>query len=136
MRSVFVFPSRGRTRTAAVLDRHLAGGRGYWGMDGIDVDVDDVRTGHLFSDWDPAEVAVVEAALGHRPDWAVVVGVSGRIDGTAQVRRLAALLLDSGGVAVDDHSDHPWTPREIGSDAVVDGLRFFRGPSAASAQAR
>jgi hypothetical protein len=38
-----------------------------------------------------------------------------------------ALLLDCGGVAVDDHSARPWTLAEVESGAVAGGLRFFRG---------
>jgi hypothetical protein len=127
VRNVFVFPSRGRAGTAAVLDRHLPGTRGMWCADGLNAYVDDVRTGYLFSDWDPEDVAVLEAALGRRPAWAVQIDVSGRIEGAEEVRRVLALLLDAGGVAVDDHSAHPWTLAEVESGAVVGGLRFFRG---------
>lgn len=136
MRSVFVFPSRGRAETADVLDRHLAGGRESWVLvrpdDRVDlyVHIDDVGSGCLFCDWDPDDVAALEASLGHRPTWAVQVDLSRRIDGVEEVRQLAALLLDAGGVAVDDHSVHPWTLREIESGTVVDGLRFVRGGAA------
>ncbi|RCV51638.1 hypothetical protein [Marinitenerispora sediminis] len=70
-------------------------------------------------------MAVLEAALGYRPTWAVQIDVSWRIDGAAEVRHLVALLLAAGGVALDDCSAHPWTPQEIASGAVNDGLRFF-----------
>jgi hypothetical protein len=81
--------------------------------------------GHLFADWEPDDVAVLEAVVGHRPTWAVQVDISGRIDGTAEVHQLVALLLERGGVAIDDYSGHPWTLQEIESGAVIDGLRFF-----------
>ncbi|MFI5964745.1 hypothetical protein ACIA8J_21535 [Streptomyces asoensis] len=87
--------------------------------------IDDEETGCLFRDWEPDEVALLEAALGHRPTWAVQVNISGRIDGTAEVRDLAALLLRRGGVAFDDYSEHAWTLREIESGAEIEGLRFF-----------
>ncbi|MET9675352.1 hypothetical protein ABZY68_19985 [Streptomyces sp. NPDC006482] len=38
---------------------------------------------------------------------------------------MIALLLEQGGVAMDDHTTHPWTLPEILSGAVIDGLRFF-----------
>ncbi|RKS08627.1 hypothetical protein DFP74_4341 [Nocardiopsis sp. Huas11] len=133
MRSVFVFPSRGRAETAEALDRHLTGGQGSWVVvrpdDHVDlyVDIDDAGSG-LFCDWEPDAVAALEARLGHCPAWAVRIDLSRRIDGVEEVGRLLALLLDSAGVAVDDHSDHLWSLREIESGAVVDGLRFLRGP--------
>lgn len=43
----------------------------------------DEQTGYLFSDGDPEDVAVLEAAVGHHPTWAVQIDISGRIDGTA-----------------------------------------------------
>ncbi|PJE96941.1 hypothetical protein CUT44_15415 [Streptomyces carminius] len=126
MRTVFMFPVAERADTAACLDRHLAGGGGSWTFaEGLYVVIDDEETGCLFRDWAPEEVALLEAALGYHPTWAVQVDVSGRIDGTAEVRRLAALLLRQGGVAFDDYSEHAWTLREIESDALFEGLRFF-----------
>ncbi|GAA4976227.1 hypothetical protein GCM10023205_49150 [Yinghuangia aomiensis] len=126
MRSVFFFPAGERASTVAVLDRHLPAQRHPWYLeDGLYIDIDDERTGCLFSDWDPAEVALLDAAVGHHPTWAVQIGISGRIDGTAEIRHMAALLLAHGGVAFDDYTEHPWTLREIESGATVDGLRFF-----------
>jgi hypothetical protein len=55
----------------------------------------------------------------------VQIDVSGRIDGTAEVHQLVALLLEHGGVAIDDYSAHPWTLQEIQSGTVIDGLRCF-----------
>jgi hypothetical protein len=126
MRSVFVFPTDGRTETVASLDRHLQRQGDSWVLpEGLYVCVDDEQTGHLFCDWDSDDVTVLESAVGHRPTWAVQVDISGRIDGTAEVRHLVAVLLERGGVALDDYSAHPWTPEEIESGAVVDGVRFF-----------
>ncbi|WP_433509214.1 hypothetical protein ACQP2T_35260 [Nonomuraea sp. CA-143628] len=126
MRTVFVFPAGERAETVASLDQLLPQQRGPWTLDGkLYIDIDDEQTGHLFSDWDPEDVAVLEAAVGHHPTWAVQIDISGRIDGTAEVCQMVALLLEHGGVATDDYSVHPWTLREIESETVIDGLRFF-----------
>ncbi|GHJ47514.1 hypothetical protein Cs7R123_48560 [Catellatospora sp. TT07R-123] len=126
MRSVFVFPAAGQAETAALLDRHCPQQRDPWLLAGClyaGIDTEDV--GHLYLDWEPEGVAALTAALGRRPGWAVQVDVSGRVDGTAEIRWLVGLLLEAGGVAMDDYSDHPWTLPEIESDTVVDGLGFF-----------
>jgi hypothetical protein len=126
MRSVFVFPAGERAETVASLNRHLPQQGGSWTLDAnLYIAIDDEQVGHLFSDWDPGDVAALEAAIGHHPTWAVEVEISGRIDGTAEVRQLVALLLGRGGVATDDYSAHPWTLQEIESGAVAGGLRFF-----------
>lgn len=126
MRTVFMFPVVDRAETVACLDQHLAGGDGSWTFaERVYVVIDDEETGCLFRDWEPDEVALLEAALGHRPTWAVQVDISGRIDGTAEVCDLAALLLRRGGVAFDDYSKHAWTLQEIESGAEIEGLRFF-----------
>lgn len=126
MRTVFVFPATGREATAALLDRHLPRSGSTWVMpDALYVHIDDEPTGLLFGDWEPEEVAQVDAALGRHPDWALQVDVSGRVDGTAELRHLLALLLEHGGVAADDYSPHAWTLREIEDGTVVDGLCFF-----------
>ncbi|WP_406351309.1 hypothetical protein OH738_00955 [Streptomyces hirsutus] len=126
MRSVFVFPTGERADTVASLDRHLPQQRDPWTLDGnLYIEIDDEQTGGLFSDWDPDDVTVLEAAVGHHPTWAVQIDISGRIDGTAEVHQLVALLLEHGGVATDDYSAHPWTLQEIEAGAVNDGLCFF-----------
>ncbi|MGY1455350.1 hypothetical protein [Streptomyces sp. SS8] len=126
MRTVFLFPAADRADTVACLDRHMAGGDGAWTFaERVHVVIDDEETGCLFRDWEPVDVALLDAALGHHPTWAVQADISGRIDGTAEVRHLAALLLERGGVAFDDYSGHAWTLREIEAEAEVEGLRFF-----------
>ncbi|MFJ8827668.1 hypothetical protein ACIREE_38755 [Streptomyces sp. NPDC102467] len=126
MRSVFVFPTGEQAQTVACLDQHLPQQRSPWTLNGdLYIDIDEEATGYLFSDWDPEDVAILEAVVGHRPGWAVQIDVSGRIDGTAEVHQLSALLLEHGGVAIDDYSAHPWTLDEIHSGAVIEGLRFF-----------
>jgi hypothetical protein len=126
MRTVFVFPAGERAESVASLDQHLPQQCEPWTVDGnLFINIDDEQTGYLFCDCDPEEVAAVEAAIGHHPTWAVHVDISGRIDGTTEVRQLVALLLEQGGVATDDCSAHPWTRQEIQSGAVIDGLRFF-----------
>jgi hypothetical protein len=118
MRTVFVFPAGERAETVAALDRQLPQQRKPWVLaDGLYIDIDDEQTGYLFSDWDPDDVAAVEGALGHHPTWAVQIGISGRIDGTAEVHQLVALLLEYGGVATDAYSDRPWTLQDIESGA-------------------
>ncbi|MER6536092.1 hypothetical protein ABT215_20250 [Streptomyces sp900105755] len=49
-------------------------------------------------------MAILEAATGHHPTWAVQIDVSGRIDGTAAVHQMIARLLQLGGVATDDYT--------------------------------
>jgi hypothetical protein len=68
---------------------------------------------------------VLDAATGGRPSWAVQIDISGRIDGTDEVHRVLALLLDGGGVAFDDYTSHAWTLPEIQSGASFNGRRFF-----------
>lgn len=126
MRTVFVFPAGERAETVASLDQHLPEQRNPWTPDGnLYIDIDDEQTGYLFSDWDPEDVAILEAAIGHHPTWAVRIDISGRVDGTAEVHQMIALLLEHGGVATDDYTTHPWTLPEILSGARIDGLRFF-----------
>ncbi|MEU0490374.1 hypothetical protein ABZ249_14200 [Nocardiopsis sp. NPDC006139] len=126
MRTVFVFPGTGREETAALLDRHLPRSGGTWVMpDVLYAHIDDEPAGLLFRDWEPEEVARIDAALGRHPDWALQVDVSRRVEGAAELLPLLALLLEHGGVAADDHSPHAWTLREIEDGTVVDGLRFF-----------
>lgn len=121
-----MFPARDRADTVASLDRHLVGVDGSWTFaERVYLVIDDEETGCLFRDWEPDEVALLEAALGYRPTWAVRADVSGRIDGTAEVRHLATLLLRQGGVAFDDYSEHAWTLGEIESGTAIEGLRFF-----------
>lgn len=126
MRSVLVFPAGERAGTVALLDRYLPEQRDPWTVDGkLYIEIDDEQAGYLFSDWDPDDVAVLEVAVGYRPRWAVQIDISGRIDGTTEVHQLVELLLEHGGVAMDDYSAHPWTLQEIKSGAVNEGLRFF-----------
>ncbi|MDQ4124211.1 MAG: hypothetical protein M3134_01240 [Actinomycetota bacterium] len=137
MRTVFVFPE---TDLASVRQRitDLArqGQDDRWVVDvggapedapalyvSIDATADDVAP--LFSDWEPSAVEHLTASLGHRPDWAVVCDVSGRIPGDEEIRAFVLELLAEGGVAMDDYSDHCWTAAEIAEDRAADGLRFF-----------
>ncbi|MBG7702562.1 hypothetical protein HCJ76_31980 [Streptomyces sp. MC1] len=126
MRTVFVFPAGERAESISALDRHLNQQRRPWTLNGnLYIDIDEEQNGYLFSDWEPDDVTVLDGALGFHPTWAVRIDISGRIDGTAEVHQLIALLLEHGGVAIDDYSAHPWTVQEIQSGAVIDGLRFF-----------
>ena len=126
MRSVFVFPAGERAETVTLLDHHGVRQDVSWTVaDCLYVSVDDEQGGYLFVDWEVDDVALVAAALGYHPTWAVQVDVSGRVDGTTEVRQLVLLLLERGGVAVDDYCAHAWTRQEVESGAVIDGLRFF-----------
>lgn len=126
MRTVLVFPASERAEAVASLDRLLPQQRAPWTLGGnLYIDIDDEQFGYLFADWEPEHLAALDAAIGHHPTWAVTIDVSGRIDGTPEVHQVTALLLEHGGVAVDDYSAHPWTLQEIESGTVIDGLRFF-----------
>lgn len=126
MRTVLAFPAGERSATVASLDRHLPEQREPWTLDGnLYINIDDEQTGYLFCDWDPEEVAILDAVIGHHPTWAVQIDISGRIDGTAEVHQMIALLLEHGGVAMDDYTPRLWTLPEIVSGTVIDGLRFF-----------
>ncbi|GLY54580.1 hypothetical protein [Lentzea sp. NBRC 102530] len=126
MRSVFVFPRLDRAGVAAVLDALSPRQNTPWFVDdALYVDLDSEAEGCLYQDWEPEAVEQLTAAFGGRPSWAVQIDVSGRVDGTEQVRRLVLALLDAGGVATDDYSDHAWTADEIRSGARCEGLTFF-----------
>ncbi|MER6475055.1 hypothetical protein [Streptomyces filamentosus] len=125
MRSAFVFPDGGPTATVARLDRLMPGKDGYWSDGKLFVDFMDDQEGHLFAGWDPEDVRLLDSALGHRPSWALLVGVSSHIDGTAEIRAFVSHVLEAGGVALDDYSDHCWTLEEIDAECKVDGLGFF-----------
>ncbi|MEV0136806.1 hypothetical protein AB0H83_51330 [Dactylosporangium sp. NPDC050688] len=126
VRSIFVFPAGDRAETVGLLDRHLPQQRHPWLCNGaVYLEIADGESGHLYSDWTPADLAALDAATGQRPNWAVQIDVSGRIDGTEDVVHLMTLLLSRGGVAFDDYTAHAWTLPEIQSEAQVDGLRFF-----------
>ena len=123
MRSVFVLP---RAEQEAVRDRLSR-------LETPDISVSIIPSPDdptpLYGDWEPSDVAALEAALGQLPPWCGVCDVSGRIPGHVEVRRIVLELLADGGVAVDDYSEHCWTAAEIAGDATVDGLRFFRPQS-------
>jgi hypothetical protein len=136
MRTVFVFPRAGIDRTRARITR-LASPTQHdpWVIDTADdpkdnpaIYVDIYTTAHgapLYCDWEPREMAALEAAMGNLPWWSVTGDVTGRIDGGPQVRALVLALLADGGVATDEYSDHCWTAQEIHDNVRVDGLTFF-----------
>jgi hypothetical protein len=126
VRTVFAFPAGERAATIALLDQHFPQQRHPWVMnEALYIDLDDEQSGSLYSDWEPEAVAALVAVTGQRPDWVLEIDISGRIDGTDEIHQLLALLLEHGGVAFDDYTEHPWTLQEIQSGASVDGLRFF-----------
>ncbi|MGC5021317.1 hypothetical protein [Micromonospora sp. DT47] len=125
MRGVFVFPSIEQAAVVALLDHLSLGQRHPWLVDGclyVELTTEDDC---LYRDWEPEAVRGLSRACGQRPSWAFQIDVSGRVDGTAEVRRLTLTLLAQGGIAMDDYSDHPWTAEEIANDVAVDGLCFF-----------
>src|SRR4051812_22037225 len=126
MRLVFVFPRQGHVDIVAALDALSPQQNEPWLVDDVlYVGLDSEDDGFLYADWEPEAVDHLTAVIGHRPAWAVVINVSGRVDGTEQLRRLVLSLLDVGGVAMDDYSDHAWTANDIRSGARYEGLSFF-----------
>ena len=126
MRTVFAFPSGEIAATITLLDQHFPQQRHPWVMNGaLYIDIVDERRGSLYSDWEPEAVAALVAVTGERPGWGLQIDISGRIDGTDAVHQLIHLLIEPGGVAFDDYTDHAWTLPKIQSGASVDGLRFF-----------
>jgi hypothetical protein len=126
VRTVFAFPAGERAATIALLDQHFPQQRHPWVMNGaLYIEIDDERSGSLYSDWEPEAVAALVSVTGQRPEWALQIDISGRIDGTDEIHQILALLLDHGGVAFDDYTEHAWTLQEIQSGALMDGLRFF-----------
>jgi hypothetical protein len=56
----------------------------------------------------------------------VVADVSGKADGTTEVKALfGELLRRFDGLASDNYSRHYWRIHEIGNNVLVDGLTFF-----------
>ncbi|MGW5776439.1 hypothetical protein [Streptomyces sp. NPDC003863] len=125
MRSVFVFPAGESAATAARLDGLMPGKDGYWSDGKLFIDFMDEQDDHLLVGWTPEDVRLLDSALSHRPTWALLVSVSSHIDGTAEIRALLVHVLEAGGVAIDDYSDHCWTLEEIDTECKVDGLGFF-----------
>jgi hypothetical protein len=126
VRTVFAFPACGRAETVAALDRQLPDQRHPWVLNGVlYIEIEDESAGMLYADWEPEDLAALEAAIGPRPNWAVQIDISGRTDGTVDVHRILEILLDRGGVAFDDYTSHAWTLQEISSGVTVGGLRFF-----------
>ncbi|MCE7005619.1 hypothetical protein LWC34_22725 [Kibdelosporangium philippinense] len=119
---MIVFPIRDRADVEAMLDAISPGQNEPWLVDG-NLYVYITAPGDEY--WELDEIVTVIDAVGEWPDWAVGIDVSGRIDGTEEVRRLVLALLDRGGVGFDDFSEHAWTAAEIESGARFEGLSFF-----------
>ncbi|GAB2787859.1 hypothetical protein GCM10027199_74640 [Amycolatopsis magusensis] len=126
MRSVCVFPRLDQAGIVAILDALSPHQNEPWLVDDVlYVELVSEDDGSLYRDWEPEAIEQLTATVGHRPAWAVSIDVSGRVDGTEQILRLALTLLDAGGVAMDDYSDHAWTAHDIRTDARYEGLSFF-----------
>jgi hypothetical protein len=80
----------------------------------------------LEAEAETGELAILKAALGRMPDVVVMMTVSGRIPGDAEVVSFADLLMRKfRGVAWDDYTTHCWTLEEIKSRAKAYGHPFF-----------
>ncbi|MDA0172155.1 hypothetical protein OJ998_23835 [Solirubrobacter taibaiensis] len=79
----------------------------------------------LYCDWEPEAMHALATALGALPYWAVTCDITGRIPGDEQIRAFVLALIEDGGVAMDDYSDHCWSADDIVSNRRVDGLKFF-----------
>ncbi len=131
MRSVFAFPALSPDEAEAILStvgerRELPSDLGpEWVVDGclyarVERDGDS-----LWADWADKEVDRLGRQLGRLPTWGLVIDLSGRIDGLQEVTRLLRLLLASGGVALDDYSEHAWPLAEIENGAANETRRFL-----------
>jgi len=132
MRSVYAFPRQTSEEAEAVLDgagerQDLAPDLGVeWVVDGClyaRIERDGAR---LWDDWAEKEVDRLAVQLGRLPAWGLVIDVSGRVDGRPEVVRLLRSLLEPGGVALDDYSEHAWTLTEIESGAPGESRPFLR----------
>ena len=75
---------------------------------------------------EPSDWAALVRALGRSPHSIVGVDVSGRVDGTAELKSLLeALLEEFPGVVQDDYTEHCWTLDEISRGDSFDGHPFF-----------
>jgi hypothetical protein len=80
----------------------------------------------LESQADPKELAVLKATFGRMPDVVVMVTISPRIAGDAEVASLANVLLQTfRGTVWDDYTTHCWTLDQIKSGTKVFGHPFF-----------
>jgi hypothetical protein len=68
VRTVFAFPTGERAETIALLDRHFPQQRHPWVMNGaLYIEIDDQRSGSLYSDWELEAVAALVAVTGELP---------------------------------------------------------------------
>jgi len=131
MRSVYAFPRLAPDEAEAVLGeagerQELAPDLGAeWVIDGClyaRIERDGAR---LWDDWSEKEVDRLDRQLGGLPAWGLVIDVSGHVDGGLEVTRLLRRLLEPGGVALDDYSEHAWTLAEIDSGTTSESRRFL-----------
>ncbi|MEV7550926.1 hypothetical protein AB0N89_15000 [Amycolatopsis sp. NPDC089917] len=125
MRSVFVFPRLDQAGIVAALDALSPSQNEPWLVEDVLYCWLKSEDDHLYQGWEQEADEHLIPAIGHRPDWAIEIEVSGRVEGTGQLRRLVLTLLEHGGVVTDDFSDHAWTASEIRSHARYEGLTFF-----------
>jgi hypothetical protein len=130
MRTVFIFPTCPRGEAATRLDRLTSARAGDQSVD--EWTMDDVlwirvrdRVGALYDDWDlKIQAALSVANGGELPDWAVIVDVSGRVTGEAEVRRVVSAVAGTG-LVVDDQADVIWNAAEVAAGDVAYGWAGF-----------
>lgn len=130
MRSVIVHLAAPCTEddVADVLGRAYEGdGRRQWveHVEGDPCLVIEFYRDHLI-EYAPEELEQLKSHFAGEMPLSVIANISGRHDGTAQVRRFVQVLLAQlPGVATDEFTDHLWSRAEIEQNAQFDGLAFF-----------
>jgi hypothetical protein len=80
----------------------------------------------LLADLEPGALESLHSTLGGAPTAVLVIDVSGRHDGLAEVQQYISRVLSRfSGLACDDYSDDLWTRDEV-ANATKSGRRFFR----------
>jgi hypothetical protein len=130
--SVFAFPSGGFEDAASVLDslagRSDLGESVEWVFEEVLWIYPRSETGELWLDWTSEAMDQLESNIGPLPAWGLQIDISSRVDGHREVLTVLNVLLERGGHAVDDYSDHPWTLDEINTDAARHDARTFLRP--------
>jgi hypothetical protein len=131
MRSVFIFTrSAGSDEISDFLDA-VAFRRGdQWLVDSLDDPFLYIALEDKFEDFEPDDLQSLAAHLGEIPKVFVVVDVSGRIEGYAEVVAFVESFLGRfDGVVQDDHSSRAWTLDQIAEDRLGAHVFFRGGPT-------
>ena len=79
-----------------------------------------------YQEFEPEDYERLIATLGCAPSLSIIADVSGRVDGTTEVKYfVTAALRQFNGVGEDEYSTHFWTLEEIEDNILVEGLHFF-----------